>query len=245
MGRLAKRGARADAAHAGHGSAPRREEAVRPAGQHWRRRRLPGRARRAVRRDERRSHSRRVQRRRERRGGVRRRAAVSRDARLRETRSHALGRGGATLARGALAMFRTARAFLLVAPGGFVLVLVAFLAAHPQAIESFVAYPILADALGSALSKRPLVRFIAASIVLFIPPYLMSGLLLLFADLGVSAAAPLWSRGQARRTATSVPPETRWAFFVSAAFAAMAAGLVVAGLVAVPRALIARLRKPS
>jgi len=176
-------------------------------------------------------------------------------------------------------MFRTARAFLLVAPGGFVLVLVAFLAAHPQAIESFVAYPILADALGSVLSKRPLVRFIAASVVLFIPPYLMSGLLLLFADLGVSAAAPLWSRGPARRTATTVPPESRWAFFVStacvalgagvclhrvahggelpggvnvgpllvalASFAAMAAGLVVAGLVAVPRAVIARLRKRS
>jgi hypothetical protein len=174
-------------------------------------------------------------------------------------------------------MFRTARAFLLVAPGVLVLVLVAFLAAHPHAIESFVAYPILADALGSALSKRPLVRFIAASIVLFVPPYLMSGLLLLFADLGVSAAAPLWSRGPARQAAASVPPESRWAFLVStalfavgvgvslhrvahggelpgginvgpllvvvASFAAMAAGLVVGGLVAVPRALIARLRK--
>lgn len=174
-------------------------------------------------------------------------------------------------------MFRTARAFLLVAPGVFVLVLVAFLAAHPHAIESFVAYPILADALGSALSKRPLARFIAASIVLFVPPFLMSGLLLLLADLGVSAAAPLWSRGPARRAAASVPPESRWAFLVStalfavgvgvslhrvahggelpgginvgpllvvvASFAAMAAGLAVGGLVAVPRALIARLRK--
>lgn len=175
-------------------------------------------------------------------------------------------------------MFRTARAFLLVAPGIFVLVLVAFLAAHPHASESFVAYPLLADALGSALSKRPLVRYIAASIVLFIPPYLMSGLLLLFADLGVSAAAPLWSRGPARRTAAAVPPESRWAFLVStalfavgagaslhrvahggelpggvnvgpllvvlASFVAMAAGLVVSGLVAVPRALIARPRTP-
>jgi hypothetical protein len=175
-------------------------------------------------------------------------------------------------------MFRTARAFLLVAPGVFVLVLVAFLVAHPHASESFLAYPLLADALGAALSKRPLVRFIAASIVLFIPPYLMSGLLLLFADLGVSAAAPLWSRGPARRAAASVPPESRWAFLAStaffavgagvsmhrvahggdlpggvnigpllvvlASFAAMTAGLVVAGLAAVPRALIARFRTP-
>jgi hypothetical protein len=174
-------------------------------------------------------------------------------------------------------MFRTARAFLLVAPGAFALALVAFLAAHPHASESFVAYPLLADALGSALSKRPLVRFVAASIVLFIPPYLMSGLLLLFADLGVSAAAPLWSRGPARRPAASVPPESRWAFLVStalfavgagislhrvahggdlpggvnvgpllvvlASFAAMAMGLVVGGLAAIPRALIGRFRK--
>jgi hypothetical protein len=174
-------------------------------------------------------------------------------------------------------MFRTARAYLLVAPGVFVLVLVAFLAAHPRASESFVAYPPLADALGSALSKRPSVRFVAASIVLFIPPYLMSGLLLLFADLGVSAAAPLWSRRPVRRAAASVPPESRWAFLVStalfalgagvslhriahggelpggvnvgpllvvlASFAAMAAALVVGGLVAVPRALIAGFRK--
>jgi hypothetical protein len=175
-------------------------------------------------------------------------------------------------------MFRTARAFLLVAPVGFVLVLVAFLVAHPHASESFLAYPLLADALGAALSKRPLVRFIAASIVLFIPPYLMSGLLLLFADLGVSAAAPLWLRRPARRPAASVPPESRWAFLVStalfslgagismhrvarggelqggvnvgpllvvlASFVAMAAALVVGGLVAIPRGLIVALRKP-
>jgi hypothetical protein len=176
-------------------------------------------------------------------------------------------------------MFRVARAFLVVAPAAFVLVLAAFLAAHSRAAESFVPYPLLADALGAALSKRPFVRFIAAAIVFFVPLYLMSGVLLFFADAGVSAAAPLWSRGQRRRANESIPPESRWAFLsitglaalafgvslhrvahggdlpgginvgpllvALAAFAALIAGLVVAGLVAVPRALIARLRTPA
>lgn len=175
-------------------------------------------------------------------------------------------------------MFRTARAFLVVAPAAFVLVLVAYVAAHPRATESFVPYPPLADALGAALSKRPFVRFVAASAVFFIPPYLMSGLLLFLADAGVSAAAPLWSRRPARRGA-ALPPESRWAFLSGAAltaagsgvslhrvahggdlpgginvgpllvavaaFAALAAGLVLGGLAAVPRALIARLRVPG
>lgn len=176
-------------------------------------------------------------------------------------------------------MFRVARAFLVVAPVAFVLVLVAFLTAHSRAAESFVPYPLLADALGAALSKRPFVRFSAGAIVFFVPLYLMSGVLLLFADAGVSAAAPLWSRDRGRRAVASIPPESRWAFLSStalaalmfgislhrvahggdlpgginvgpllvalAAFAALIAGLVVAGLVAVPRALIERLRKPA
>jgi hypothetical protein len=176
-------------------------------------------------------------------------------------------------------MFRVARAFLLVAPVAFVLVLAAFLAAHSRAAEAFVPYPLLTDALGAALSKRPFVRFIAAAIVFFVPLYLMSGVLLFFADAGVSAAAPLWSRGRGRRAVASIPPESRWAFLTStgvaavvfglslhrvahggdlpgginvgpllvalAAFAAMIAGLVVAGVVAVPRALIGRLRTPA
>jgi hypothetical protein len=119
---------------------------------------------------------------------------------------------GAARARSTLKMFRTARAFLLVAPGAFLLVLLAYLVAHPQAAESFTAYPVLADALGAALTKRPLVRFIAAAIVSFLPPYLMAGLLLFFADIGVSAAAPLWSRSPARRTDSLLPKESRWAF---------------------------------
>ena len=172
-------------------------------------------------------------------------------------------------------MFRIARAFLVVAPAAFVLALAAYLAAHPRAAESFVLYPLLADALGAALSKRPFVRFGAAAIVFFVPLYLMSGVLLLFADAGISAAAPLWSRGP-RRRADAIPPESRWAFLSTtalaalalgvslhrvahggdlpgginvgpllvalAAFAALLAGLVVAGLAAIPRALIGRLR---
>ncbi|MGE5715746.1 MAG: hypothetical protein ACM369_03760 [Acidobacteriota bacterium] len=172
-------------------------------------------------------------------------------------------------------MFRIARAFLIVAPAAFVLVLVAFLVAHPRAVDSFVPYPMLADALGGAVSRRPFVRFIAASIAFFIPLYLMSGILLFFADAGVSAAAPLWSRSRGRR-ADAVPPESRWAFLAVtalaalvlgvslhrvahggdlpgginigpllvalAAFASLISGLVVGGVVAVPRALIGRLR---
>src|SRR5260370_37585085 len=103
-------------------------------------------------------------------------------------------------------MFRIARAFLVAAPAAFVLVLAPFLAAHPRAADSFVPYPLLADALGAALSKRPFVRFIAASIVFFVPLYLMSGGLLFIADAGVSAAAPLSSRGPGRLAGASIPP---------------------------------------
>lgn len=122
-------------------------------------------------------------------------------------------------------MFRTARAFVVVAPAAFVLVLAAYLAAHPRAAEAFVPYPPLADALGAALSKRPFVRFITASAVFFIPPYLMSGILLFFADAGVSAAGPLWSRRPARRAAASLPSESRWAFLAGTALAAVASGI--------------------
>ena len=122
-------------------------------------------------------------------------------------------------------MFRTARAFLLVAPGAFLLVLVAYLAAHPHAAESFVAYPILADALGAAMTKRPFVRFITASTVSFLPPYLMAGLLLFFADAGMSAAVPLWSRRPARRADSPLPVESRWAFLGGTALAALIFGM--------------------
>jgi len=122
-------------------------------------------------------------------------------------------------------MFRTARAFLLVAPGAFLLVLVAYLVAHPRGAESFTAYPILADALGAALTKRPIVRFVAASILSFLPPYLMAGLLLFFADAGVSAAVPLWSRGRDRAADPDLPPESRWMFLAVTVLAALAFGV--------------------
>jgi hypothetical protein len=124
-------------------------------------------------------------------------------------------------------MFRTARAFLLVLPAAFLLVLVSFLVAHPNAAEGFVAYPFLADSLGAFVSKRPLVRFVMASAAFFVPPYLVTGLLLFFADVGVSAAAPLWSRrtGRAARTAAEPPPEARWAFLGVSLAAALALGI--------------------
>jgi len=122
-------------------------------------------------------------------------------------------------------MFRTARAFLLIAPAAFLLVLGAYLVVHPRAAESFTAYPILADALGAALTKKPLVRFIAASILSFLPPYLMVGLLLFFADAGVSAAAPLWSRGRDRAADPDLPPESRWMFLAVTVLAALAFGV--------------------
>jgi hypothetical protein len=123
-------------------------------------------------------------------------------------------------------MFRTARAFLLVLPAAFLLVLVAFLVTHPNAPESFVAYPFLAESLGAALSKRPLIRFVMASAAFFVPPYLVTGLLLFIADAGISAAVPLWSAR--RRTTTEVPPpESRWAFLLVSLAAALAFGVLL------------------
>jgi hypothetical protein len=124
-------------------------------------------------------------------------------------------------------MFRTARAFLLVLPGAFLLVLLAYLVAHPGAADAFVAYPFLAESLGSALAKRPILRFVMASTAFFVPPYLVTGLLLFIADAGVSAAAPLWSRktGRAARMAGEPPPEARWAFLGVSLAAALALGI--------------------
>ena len=172
-------------------------------------------------------------------------------------------------------MFRTVRAFLLVLPGSFLLVLGAYLAFHPGAADAFVAYPFLAEALGGWVSKRPIIRFVLTSVVFFVPPYLVTGILLFVADAGVSAAAPLWGNRKAKRPNPGPPPESRWGFVavslasaaaagvllhrvahggelpggvnvsplfvVIAAFAAVALGLVAAGLVAVPRAVARRL----
>src|SRR5262249_52885757 len=82
-------------------------------------------------------------------------------------------------------MFRTARGFLLVAPPAFALTLISFLISHPHGAEAFVPYPFLADAMGQSLAKRPVARFTIAATVFFLLPYLVTGLLLFFADLGV------------------------------------------------------------
>lgn len=124
-------------------------------------------------------------------------------------------------------MFRTARAFLLVLPGAFLLVLIAYLAFHPGAAEAFVAYPFLADSLGAWVSKRPLIRFVLTSVVFFVPPYLVTGLLLFVADAGVSAAAPLWGKVKVKRSAAGPAPESRWGFVVVSLASAAAFGVLL------------------
>src|SRR5712692_7407606 len=175
-------------------------------------------------------------------------------------------------------MFRTARGFLLVAPGTFLLALVAFLVSHPKAAEAFTPYPFMADAIGQTLSKSPVTRFVITAIAAFLLPYLAAGMLLFFADLGVTAASPLW-RGTRRVEVVSVAPESLvtflgasaafsiWAgasldrvahggelpggvnlspvFVAGAAFAALAAALVVAAVVGLPRTLWQRYGRKS
>jgi hypothetical protein len=110
-------------------------------------------------------------------------------------------------------MFRTARGFLLVAPAAFVVALTAFLLAHPKAPEAFAAFPFMSEALGPDVVKHPFLRFELTSIVFFLVPYLVTGLLLFFAELGLGAAAPLWKGKKRSRTAPAgIPGESRWAF---------------------------------
>src|SRR5258706_3711143 len=120
-------------------------------------------------------------------------------------------------------MFRTARGFLLVSPPAFVLVLVSYLASHARAAEAFVPYPFLAEAMGQAFAKRPVFRFTISAIFFFLLPYLVTGLLLFFADLGVSAAAPLWS-GKRRRREPAMPVESRVSFALVLAASSILAG---------------------
>jgi hypothetical protein len=123
-------------------------------------------------------------------------------------------------------MFRTARGFLLVAPPAFALALISFLVSHPRGAEAFVPYPFLADAMGQSLAKRPIARFSIAAIVYFMLPYLVAGLLLFFADLGVSAAAPLWSAKRKRRS-PGLPVESRTAFGLVLVMTSMAFGVLL------------------
>ena len=100
-------------------------------------------------------------------------------------------------------MLRTLRAFLLVGPLAFVLVLSAFLASHPKAPEMFSAYPFMSDALGPGAAKHPVLRFAVTSTFFFVPPYLALGLLLLLSEIGVGAAAALWAGRKRGRAAAS------------------------------------------
>lgn len=110
-------------------------------------------------------------------------------------------------------MFRTARGFLLVAPAAFALALGTFLLTHPQAAEQYATYPFLQDAFGASLNRRPVPRFAVTAGLFFLVPYLVGGVLLFFADVGVAAASPLWrGRGKPRRPRTPLPPETLIAF---------------------------------
>lgn len=124
-------------------------------------------------------------------------------------------------------MFRTARGFLLVAPPAFLVALIAFVALHPRALESYTVYPVLSDALGPGLVKRPLARFVATSAFFFVIPYLLTGLLLFFADLGMAAATPLWTGKRTKPGSARAPLETRLAFFAGTAVAAGAAGVLL------------------
>jgi len=102
-------------------------------------------------------------------------------------------------------MFRTARGFLLVAPPAFALALLSYLASHPHGAQSFTPYPFLAEALGQTLVKKPVLRFVTTSTVFFLLPYLVTGLLLFFADLGIGAATPLWKSSRKTRPVPLLP----------------------------------------
>ena len=113
-----------------------------------------------------------------------------------------------------------------MAPPAFALALISFLISHPRGAEAFVPYPFLADAMGQSLAKRPIARFTIAATVFFLVPYLVAGLLLFFADLGVSAAAPLWS-SRRRRRPESLPVESRTAFGLVLLGTSMACGVLL------------------
>ena len=109
-------------------------------------------------------------------------------------------------------MFRTSRAFLLAAPVAFGVTLAVFLILHPKAPESFGSYPFMADALGPVL-RSPFLRFLLTTIVFFLAPYLVLGVLLLLSELGLGAAEPLLgAAGRSRRGPVEVSAESRWAF---------------------------------
>lgn len=119
-------------------------------------------------------------------------------------------------------MFRTARGFLISTPPAFLLGLVSFLAFHPRAVDAYTTYPVLLTSFGQALSRQPTSRFIVTALVFFVFPYLVIGLLLFLADLGIAAAAPLWTGKRRKPASTPLPSESRFGYF---------GGLIVLSLV--------------
>ena len=116
----------------------------------------------------------------------------------------------------------------MLAPPAFLAALVAYLSAGPRAATSFTVYPFLADVLGSGLPRSNVARFVVVTTLFFIVPYLVSGVLLLLADIGTSAASSLWRRERPAPAGGARPrllaPEAFWTLVVAALLLAAAAG---------------------
>jgi hypothetical protein len=109
-------------------------------------------------------------------------------------------------------MFRTARGFLLSTPPAFLVAVVTFLVFHPRATEAYTTYPVLVGAFGQSLSRQPISRFFATALLFFLIPYLVTGLLLFLADMGIAAAVPLWSGRRKSSARQPLPPESRFGY---------------------------------
>ncbi len=128
-------------------------------------------------------------------------------------------------------MFRTARGFLLAAPPAFVAALVSILVFYSGLAADFSPYPFLTSAFGKGLAQSPLSRFAITSGFFFLLPYVTTGVLLFFADAGVTYASRLW-RGEtvapaARPAARRIVPEARWTFAVLAVLLPLTCGYVL------------------
>lgn len=126
-------------------------------------------------------------------------------------------------------MFRTVRGFLALAPALFVAVLAAYLSTRPHAAESFVLYPFLAGRVEQELPRGAVARFSIVATFAFLGPYLVSGLLLLLSDLGLSAAGALWRgrHGPKDEGPRRMPVESLATPLAVSFAAAVAAGLLL------------------
>ena len=126
-------------------------------------------------------------------------------------------------------MFRTVRGFLVVTPLIFLVALLAYLSTRPHAAETFVVYPFLAEILGRGLPRGPIGRFVVVAVLFFLVPYLLAGLVLFLADLGISAAVPLWRRKPREKRhegprGRTLVPEAFYALLAVSIVAAVVAG---------------------